>query len=95
MKLQWLTSALTELDRIYDYIAEENPKAARQVFLRIQSATRQLSRFPETGRPGQMAGTRELIVHGLPYFIVYRVTATHAEIIRVLHTSRDWPPGMQ
>ena len=41
-----------------------------------------------------MPGTRELVVSGLPYLVVYRVQSDAVEIIRVLHLSMDWPAAL-
>jgi toxin ParE1/3/4 len=90
MNIRWLSSALVELDRIHGYVAQENPKAAARVFRQIRKAPRQLARFPHLGRPSQVEGTRELVVTGLPYLIVYRVTGDDVEILRVFHTSMNW-----
>lgn len=89
MKLRWLSLALAQLDRVYEYIAQDNAKAARHVFKRIQGTAQHLKRFPESGRPGSVQGTRELPVTGLPYLVVYRVTGDCVEVLRVLHTSMD------
>jgi addiction module RelE/StbE family toxin len=91
MTIRWLSSALAELDRIYAYIARENPTAAAQVFRRIRKTTRQLARFPQSGRIGQAEGTRELLVTGLPYIVVYRVRGDDVEILRVFHMAMDRP----
>ena len=40
---------------------------------------------------GKIAGTRELVIPGLPYIIVYRVTEAAVFIIHIYHTARDWP----
>ena len=49
--------------------------------------------FPESGRVGQVPGTREMIVADLPYIVLYRVSGDVVEILRVLHTSQeDVPP---
>ena len=50
------------------------------------------SRIP--GGLGQIAGTRELVIPGLPYLVIYRVHADQVEILRVFHTARDWPELM-
>jgi toxin ParE1/3/4 len=89
MKLRWLSPALAQLDGIYEHIAKSDPRAAREVFTRIRHATRHLSRFPKSGRPGQAPGTRELVVPGLPYIVVYRVTTTEVQILRAWDTRRD------
>jgi toxin ParE1/3/4 len=47
--------------------------------------------FPRRGRPGRLAGTRELVVVPL-YLIVYRVSdSNEVTILRVWHAARDRP----
>jgi toxin ParE1/3/4 len=58
---------------------------------RLQQATERLALYPDRGRPGRVAGTRELIVAELPFILAYRVRRRRVEILRVLHTSRRWP----
>jgi addiction module RelE/StbE family toxin len=89
MKLRWLASALLELDRVYGYIAEENPNAARNVFTRIRNATEHLKQFPDSGRAGHINGTREVVLTGLPFLVVYRIRGDYVEILRVFHTSQE------
>jgi toxin ParE1/3/4 len=89
MKLRWLSPALLQLDRVFAYIALENPTAARRVSRRIRKATEQLKRFPQSGRVGHIQGTREIVVTGLPFVVVYRITSDTVEILRVFHTSQE------
>lgn len=91
MKIHWLSSALNELDGVYEYIARDNPGAARATFVRIQSATLKLAEFPESGRLGSLPGTREVVVPGLPYLVAYRVRPARVEILRVFHASMNIP----
>jgi plasmid stabilization system protein ParE len=58
----------------------------------IRTAVLRLGEFPQSGRAGHFPGTRELVLAGLPYVVVYRVTPDSVEIIRVFHASMDWPP---
>jgi toxin ParE1/3/4 len=81
------------LDRIYAYIATENPKAAAQVFRRIRRAAGSLAQFPHSGRLGQAETTRELVVTGLPYVVVYRIRGNEVEVLRVFHMAMDRPMG--
>lgn len=91
MKVRWLSAALAELDRVYDNIAQDNPAAARSVFKRIRKASERLKRFPYSGRHGQLPGTREIVVVGLPFVVVYRMAGDTVEILRVFHTSQERP----
>lgn len=94
VSIVWLPAAVQALDREYDYLAAKNPQAARAVFSRIVAVVRRLADFPHSGRAGQIAGTRELVIPGLPYLLIYRVHADQVEILRVFHTARDWPELM-
>lgn len=42
--------------------------------------------------PGRLGGTREMVAHP-HYVIVYHLTGKprQAEVLRVLHTSQQWP----
>jgi toxin ParE1/3/4 len=91
MKVVWLRTALRNLDQTAAYIARDNPGAAMRVVERLRQATDRLARHPESGRPGRVADTRELIVPGLPFILPYRVRRNRIEILRVLHASRRWP----
>lgn len=91
MRVRWLNAALLNLDDIAIFIAEDNPRAAREVVGTIWLQTQALARYPALGRAGRVGGTRELVIAGLPYVIPYRVRDETVEILRVLHTSRRWP----
>lgn len=91
MKLRWLRSGSESLKRHVDYIASENPAAARNVRRTIRDTALRLCEFPESGRQGHIVGTRELIVAGLPYVVVYRISSGTVEILLVLHTAMKRP----
>ena len=50
-----------------------------------------LAMSPGLGRPGRVAGTRELVVSGIPYIVPYRVKGEVVQIITVLHGAQKWP----
>ncbi|MGH0218803.1 type II toxin-antitoxin system RelE/ParE family toxin [Sinorhizobium meliloti] len=69
----------------------ENPRAAVHVDEEIVSAVGRLLDFPESGRPGRVAGTRELVFPRTPYIAAYMVMADRIRILRVLHGAQKWP----
>lgn len=89
-ELRWTQTAVQDLDDIGSYIAGDSPRSAEAVVRRLVEAAAFLSYHAEIGRLGRVAGTRELVVAGTPYIIVYRVQAA-IEILTILHTARKWP----
>jgi toxin ParE1/3/4 len=57
----------------------------------LLEAVERLAELPGLGRPGRVAGTRELIVPGTPYIVPYRLRGDRLEVIAVFHTSQKWP----
>ena len=92
MIVLWSDLALADLTALHDYISNDDPRAADAVVRRIVDLVeRQLPRMPESGRPGRVPKTRELVVSGSPYFVPYRVNADRIEVLRVIHGARRWP----
>jgi addiction module RelE/StbE family toxin len=94
MRLQWLNQALGDLRAIHDYIARENPEAARHVIDKIRQQVEIQRTQPEIGRTGRLAGSRELVIRKYPYIAAYRIQAKEIHILLVVHTSRRWPKQM-
>ena len=90
-KVVWLRLALEDLHGIGTYLAEHDPDAARDVARHIWEAGQSLVTAPSRGRPGRVSGTRELVLTRYPYCLAYRVSKQDVQIIRVLHTSRQYP----
>lgn len=42
------------------------------------------------GRPGRVSGTREWVVSGTPYLLVYRERGDALEVLHVWHEAQDW-----
>lgn len=91
MRLEWSAFAIEDRDAIFDYIEEDSPRAAVVVDDRIRVQVRQLLQYPETGRPGRVDGTRELVIRHTPYIAAYRVSGNVVRILRVLHSAQQWP----
>jgi plasmid stabilization system protein ParE len=90
-KVTWLRLALEDLHGIGSYLAEHDLEAARNVARHIWEAGQSLAKVPSRGRPGRVPDTRELVLTKYPYFLAYRVSKQEVQILRVLHTSRQYP----
>ena len=91
MKVRWTRKALSNLDDAVQYIAADKPTAAKNVAKQIWEAAQIFADQPGIGRPGRVAGTRELVVSGLPYILPYVEKGSAVFILRVMHTSMKWP----
>lgn len=91
MKVIWFEQAIWDLTQAKEYIALENPEAAKQIVKRIKAKITLLSEQPNMGRLGRVPNTKELIVEHTPFILPYRVRDNKIEILRVLHSSRQWP----
>jgi len=53
---------MDDRERIFDFIEQDDPRAAIAVDERIATQVLVLLQFSEGGRPGRVEGTRELVV---------------------------------
>ena len=90
-ELVWLASADTDLNNIADRISEDNIDAAIALYLRVKELSRGLLEHPYIGRTGKVQGTRERVVTGTKYIIVYQLTMHKIEIVKILHGSQAYP----
>jgi toxin ParE1/3/4 len=92
MTIIWSPQAIADLISLREYIAQDNPAAARRMVLRIvDEIERVLPDNPQIGRPGRVPGTRELVIARTPYIAPYRVRHGAVEVLRVYHGARRWP----
>jgi len=82
LKVTIRETAGVDLERIVGWIAKDDPSNARSVAERILDTIEyKIPAFPYIGRLGKVAGTREWILRGLPYIIVYSVDVEREAII--------------
>ena len=87
MLVRWTQPAADYLLHICDYTAERfGAEQARRVADAIYETAASLHR----GRKGRKPDTREMLISGFPFVIIYRVGQEAAEIARILHTSQQW-----
>jgi plasmid stabilization system protein ParE len=89
MKVHLRRRAVIDLDEIYQYIAERNPHAARNVAEAISNAINQIAKFPLSAERTSEPGTRVKIVQRYPY----EVGTDRIDILHVRHGARrPWRP---
>lgn len=95
-RLVWRPQALADRERIFDFIAADNPVAAIELDEHFEAEAERARQNPLLYRPGRVRGTRELVAHP-NYVMVYRVVSQAAaggslvEFLRVLHARQQWP----
>jgi len=91
LQVQWTNKAKKRLEEIEAYLAQESPTAAKKVILTIIKKTAtQLSKYPDSGKPGRLMGTRELLFSDTPYLVVYTVRNNIITILTLFHTAQNF-----
>jgi addiction module RelE/StbE family toxin len=87
----WTPEAARDRADIWDEIAAGNPGAAARMDLLFSRSAARLAAHPRMGRPGKIAGSRELIPHR-SYRLVYEIDDETVWVLALVHTARQWPP---
>jgi len=90
MLVNWRPRARVALWQIIDYISDQNPVAAFELYDDIEQAISALPQHPYLYRKGRVSDTREIVVHP-NYIVVYCVTIDHIEILNILHARQHYP----
>ena len=86
MLVRWTQPAADDLLHICDYTAERFGAAqARRVADAIYETAASLQDMPNRGRKGRKPDTREMLISGFPFVIIYRVGQVAVEIARAQH----------
>jgi toxin ParE1/3/4 len=85
----WTEPAISELDEIADYIALDNPQAARELVQRVFDHVAQLADHPESGsRPPELRGSRYRQIVEPPCRIFYRVDGDSVVILYIMRSEQ-------
>jgi addiction module RelE/StbE family toxin len=86
VRVVWAPFALQEIISIYDYVAQQDPRAASDLIDALLNAGDSLKNFPRRGRPvGD--NLRELTIV-YPYLIRYEIVGNDVDILRIRHGKR-------
>lgn len=89
----WTLAAKQDLESIIDFIARDNPNAARSILQNLRKRAATLTNFPQRGRiVSELADLglrlyRELLV--TPWRIVYRISNTTVYVMMVIDGRRN------
>ena len=83
--------SIWHLIALREHIERDSDETAARVAKPIVQAIDLLESRPAMGRPGRVAGTRELVVPDTTYIVPYRVRGEVIELIAVFHGRRQWP----
>jgi addiction module RelE/StbE family toxin len=89
-KIRWMPLPEQDLTAAYEYIGQDNPKAASRLVTRVFQAVEMLSRYPSAGHLGRVPATRELTIAHTPYIVAYRHTEDQIQILAIIHGARRW-----
>ena len=89
-EIVWTEPALNDLDAIADYIALENPAAARSLVQRIFDHVGQLAQYPESGSvPGELRNRRYRQIVEPPCRVFYRYNGERVFVVHVMRGERE------
>lgn len=84
-------SAESDLDAIASYYGDMNSVAALHLLDRIAEVETTLSDYPYIGHVGRVADTREVVVTGTPFVLIYTLRADLLIVLRIVHGRQQWP----
>jgi addiction module RelE/StbE family toxin len=88
-EITWTEPALNDLDAIADYIALDNPEAARQLVQRVFRHVEQLVDHPKSGsKPLELKGWRYRQIVEPPCRVFYRLDGNDVYILYVMRAER-------
>ena len=92
MKVEWSDLAFSGLRAIAEYIEQDRGiETANRISEAIFDAVQSLATMPWRGREGMMNNTREMVIPGLPYIVVYMIIQDRVAIVNIIHGARQRP----
>lgn len=87
----WLPKARDQRSRQLEFLLRHNPALGIEMGDAIAATISRLAADPDLSRIGRVAGTREYLVPGTPFLLVYRIEDDAIVILRLLHNRRRFP----
>ncbi|GAA0410492.1 type II toxin-antitoxin system mRNA interferase toxin, RelE/StbE family [Cocleimonas flava] len=90
MQIRWESDAINDLIEIREFIERENPESASRLANKILNPVDILIEHPLLAKAGRIHKTREHVVSGTPYTLVYLAESELITVLRVFHQSKKW-----
>jgi plasmid stabilization system protein ParE len=90
----WDQRAALQLVELLEFIeTRQGFEEANRVHGEIQRQIENLAHFPNLGRPGRIARTRELVINRTGFVAAYRDNQAdnRIEVLYIAHGRRQWP----
>ena len=89
-RLIWTEPALRDLEAVAEYIALDNPEAARMLVARVFASVERLEQFPNSGKcPSELPRSRYREVVIPPCRVFYRVEGEAVYLLYVMRAERS------
>jgi len=92
MVLRWTPRAVSDLEEIADYLLSVHSASWERLIERIERTLQYLLQFPHMGKAGLAPGTREFVLAGTPYILVFRLKGEMLQILSVRDGRMQLPP---
>ena len=88
-RLIWTERAVADLDEIAEYIALDNPKASKELVVRVAEHVDQLERHPFSGPViSEFEGEKYRQISETPCRVIYRFDGKSVIVLRVLRSEQ-------
>lgn len=91
MKVNYSQEAISDLQKVHDFISDKNPFAARRIAIDLQEGVERLKQFPQMGLPVLKAPEPETIrdLYIGNYTVRYLITDEIIYILRIWHNKEN------
>jgi toxin ParE1/3/4 len=93
LKLRWTPRAVADLEQIADYLLAVHPQSWDRLLTRVEETVDYLLHFPHMGKAGLVEGTREFVLSGTPYILVFRIKHDVVQMVSVRDGRMQLPPS--
>jgi toxin ParE1/3/4 len=91
LRLRFTTAAQRDLNDIFEYLEPRNPLAANSVINAIEHSVNLITEYPMSARKTDVKDVRVKPLTKYPFLIFYHISSKELTILRVWHSSQEWP----